>query len=243
MRLNTLTISRVTPWLVAVVALFASSAGAQTVTPGVGFDPTSETRKATQQPEGAGTVEHAGTARGRLWGYAFGGVGRLFDESVNVRSDDFIVSRTVAPTKQFGGGVEWELSPTTGISAEGSLLLVPGWAWSMFSVNGSYRFRVPPPGQQSLVPFLTGGVSLIGATLPALNIGVGVDYWLPGRNGLRFEIRGTRWRDEREVGLGLGDASDFLVVDHPWSVAVRIGINFGRSSGSRNRPGPRRSRG
>lgn len=86
MRLNTLTISRVTPWLVAVVALFASSAGAQTVTPGIGFDPTSETRQATQQPLTGGSVERAATERVRLGGYAFGDVGPLFDQRVDVKS-------------------------------------------------------------------------------------------------------------------------------------------------------------
>ena len=243
MKLNARTISRIAPWLaVVVVGLLVSSVGAQTVQPAALPQLTSDAPKATQRPPTGGTVEDAGTERGRRWGYVFGGVGHLVDERVNVRSDDFVVFRAVDPAKQVGGGIEWELSPSTGVSAEGGLLLVPDVSSTMFSVNGSYRFRPAPPGRQALVPFLTGGVSLIGATLPALSLGVGVDYWLPGRNGLRLELRGTRWRDEREVGLGLGDGRDFLFVDHPWLLAVRIGINFGRSPGSTNRSRPQSSR-
>ena len=231
MRLNALTISRVTPWLAAVV-LFASSAGAQTVTPGTGFGPTSETRKATQQPGGAGTVEHAGAARGRLWGYAFGGVGFLFDERVN-NAVDFVVFRAVDRTKHFGGGIEWQLSQSIGISTEGSVYLVPDMGFLSLSVNGSYRFRSAPPGRRSLVPFLTGGLSLPGPSSPGINIGMGADYWLRGRDGLRFEIRATRGRDARDVGLHDGRQTHF--VDYPWFVDFRIGINFGRSAGTASR--------
>ena len=229
MRFIVLQVGRVTPSLVvAVVALFASSAGAQTITPESGADATGESR-VIQRPVTGGSVERADTERGRLWGYAFGGVGLLFDERVN-NAVDFVVFRAVDRTKHFGGGIEWQLSQSIGISTEGSVYLVPDVGFLSLSVNGSYRFRSAPPGRRSLVPFLTGGLSLPGPSSPGINIGMGADYWLRGRDGLRFEIRATRGRDARDVGLHDGRQIHF--VDYPWFVDFRIGINFGRSAGT-----------
>ena len=89
----------------------------------------------------------------------------------------------------------------------------------MLSANVSYRFRSAPPEQPTLVPFVTGGYSLVDA--PGVNIGVGVDQWLRGGRGLRLEFRATRLRQERRL--------DF--VPHAWLLDFRVGWNFGRQWG------------
>ena len=102
-------------------------------------------------------------------------MGLLFDERVN-NAIDFVIFRAVDRTKHFGGGIEWQLSQSIGISTEGSVYLVPDMGFLSLSVNGSYRFRSAPPGRRSLVPFLTDGLSLPGPSSPGINIGMGADY-------------------------------------------------------------------
>ena len=232
MGVNAVTVRRVLPWPAILVVLLTSSAGAQTVQPGVGLNLTSDSPTTTQQPLAGGGVERIPTERGRRWGYAFGGVGLLSNERVNA-AVGFVVNRAVDRTQHFGGGMEWQLSPSIGIAAEGSIYVVPEVAVLAFSVNGSYRFRSAPPGQPSFVPFVTGGLSLPGPFSPGINIGAGADYWLRERDGLRFEVRLTRGRDARDVGLDDGRQIHF--VDYPWLVDFRIGINFGRSRGTASR--------
>ena len=66
------------------------------------------------------------------------------------------------------------------------------------NVNGSFNFR---PGKVS--PFVTGGYTLFfrNGTLNGYNFGGGVNYWLSGRTGLRFEVRDNVMPDYEDTHL------------------------------------------
>ena len=218
----------VVPWLGGLVistGLLASSAGAQTVEPVVSLDlPTTE-RAALQSPPGERAVDRSRTAHGGLWSYVFAGPG-VYRSEVTIDRGPFRGEQTEFDIVQdsdrsgsFGGGVEWQAFKSLGVSGEVGTQIVSGYPHGMLSGNVSYRFRSAQPEKRTLVPFVTGGYSLVDA--PGVNIGVGVDQWFRGGRGLRFEFRATRLRHEPRL--------DF--VPHAWFLDFRVGVNFGRAPG------------
>ena len=235
MRFNTVTsnvVAPVLPWLgrlsglMVAIGLLASSGAAQTVEPVVSLDlPTTERLSAPQSPPGERAADRATTARGGLWGYVFAGPG-VYRNEVTIDRGRFRGKHTAFDVVQetyrsgsYGGGVEWQVFKSVGVSGEVGTQIVSGYPHGMLSANVSYRFRSAPPEQPTLVPFVTGGYSLVDA--PGVNIGVGVDQWLRGGRGLRLEFRATRLRQERRL--------DF--VPHAWLLDFRVGWNFGRQWG------------
>jgi hypothetical protein len=93
-------------------------------------------------------------------------------------------------TLHVGGGGEALVYRGLGVGAEiGAIgaLEESGGGLGLFSVNGSYHF-----GQKGkIVPFLTGGYSVVGGngTRNLANFGIGVNYWLRERIGIRLEFR------------------------------------------------------
>ncbi len=91
---------------------------------------------------------------------------------------------------QLGGGGEIFAVRGLAISPELSYL-APMKQFSsgigVFSASGVYHLR----REAKAMPFVVGGYSLgfRGGTTNMANFGVGVDYWLSQRHGLRFEIR------------------------------------------------------
>lgn len=89
-----------------------------------------------------------------------------------------------------GGGGEALVYRGLGIGAEvGAIgsLEESGGGLGLFSVNGSHHF-----GQNGkVVPFLTGGYSVVGGngTRSLANFGIGLNYWFGERMGLRLEFR------------------------------------------------------
>jgi len=91
----------------------------------------------------------------------------------------------------FGGGGE-ALFKQVGVGAELGYL-TPWREFSdglgLFSANGSYHLIASTNGK--VVPFATGGYSLFfrDGSISGFNFGGGVDYWMGGRTGVRFEVR------------------------------------------------------
>jgi hypothetical protein len=93
----------------------------------------------------------------------------------------------------FGGGLDAQFYKGLGIGAEvgyAGRARAMRTGFGIFSVNGSYHFST---GSRSgkFDPFVTGGYSLFfrSGTLNALNFGVGTNYWLGEKAGLRLEFR------------------------------------------------------
>lgn len=84
-----------------------------------------------------------------------------------------------------GAGGEVRLYKGLGVGAEAAV----GDDFGMFSANGSYHFT--KSGSQKLVPFVTGGYTLLGPSdsTNLVNYGAGLNYWASDRVGLRFEVR------------------------------------------------------
>jgi hypothetical protein len=93
-------------------------------------------------------------------------------------------------TVHVGIGGEGLVSRGLGLGGEIGYLAPPGRLEAgvgLFSANGSYHFR----RGQKLVPFVTGGYSLLfrsGAAHGA-NFGGGINYWFRDRIGWRLEFR------------------------------------------------------
>jgi hypothetical protein len=154
--------------------------------------------------------------RGRLWGYAFAAPGLWFQsycveyEFKTVRCSRSSWTRPET-MPHLGGGVEWQLFRSLGVSTEAGLVVLNGYAGGILSVNGSYYFRDAPAAEPSLVPFVTGGYSLDPDLSNGLNLGGGVTYWDAAVKVCGLKCEPTFWTYVR-----------FL--------EFRIGMNFGRSS-------------
>ena len=152
------------------IGLLASSGAAQTVEPVVSLDlPTTERLSAPQSPPGERAADRATTARGGLWGYVFAGPG-VYRNEVTIDRGRFRGKHTAFDVVQetyrsgsYGGGVEWQVFKSVGVSGEVGTQIVSGYPHGMLSANVSYRFRSAPPEQPTLVPFVTGGYSLVDA--------------------------------------------------------------------------------
>jgi hypothetical protein len=97
-----------------------------------------------------------------------------------------------ASTIQFGGGGEFNLYKGLGIGLDlGYMNPIEAMSSGVgvFSANGLYSFS--RNGGTKLVPFITGGYSLLfrGDVLNAVNFGGGLNYWFSDKAGLRFEFR------------------------------------------------------
>lgn len=146
---------------------------------------------------GAGTSQ----AQGAGTGYVFAAPGQFRVEGFSNN------------TLQAGGGGEYILDNGVGIGAEIGYL-TPTESWGdgvgVFSANGSYHFR---PRARGVVPFVTGGYSLMfrEGHLNAFNVGGGVNYWFHRRAGLRVELR-----DQIHSESG--------ITGHWWG--ARVGLSF-----------------
>jgi hypothetical protein len=96
-------------------------------------------------------------------------------------------------TVQFGFGGEGLLTQSAGIGGEIAYLApVKGVSngFGIASVMGGYHFR-KEGSDQKVIPFASGGYSLFFRENAGsgINFGGGVNYWMKGRVGLRFEVR------------------------------------------------------
>lgn len=130
----------------------------------------------------AASGQEANDRRG--YGYVFGGQ----------------LSGSGRTTPVGGGGGEVRLYKGLGVGAEAA----GGDSFGMFSVNGSYHFIKPGSGQK-LVPFVTGGYTLLGPSdsTNLVNYGAGVNYWVADRVGLRFEVRDHKFLEGSNHILGI----------------------------------------
>jgi len=122
-----------------------------------------------------------------------------------------ISSAGTTATLHFGVGGEGLVQKGLGIGGEiGYLGPVRGLqeGLGLFSAAGSYHFK-NASGSGKLVPFVTGGYSLIfreGKTNGG-NFGGGVNYWFRERVGLRLEFRDqvfTQGRTAHFYGFRIG---------------------------------------
>ena len=126
---------------------------------------------------------------GEHHGYGYGFV------APGVRASD----NTAQATLHFGVGGDRLVYKGLGAGGEvGYLGLTRGLGGGVgiVSANSTYNFR-NASSTGKLVPFLTGGYSLIfrndGAN--GFNIGGGVNYWFKEHVGLRFEVRDHVFKD------------------------------------------------
>ncbi len=94
---------------------------------------------------------------------------------------------------QFGGGGERRVYKRLGIGGDLGYLFPArgvGNGVGLLSVNASYHFG-EGRSSQKLVPFVTGGYSLMfrGGAVSGFNFGGGVTEWFTDRIGLRMEVR------------------------------------------------------
>lgn len=85
-----------------------------------------------------------------------------------------------------------------------------GGGLGVFSANGGYFFRNARSASTKLVPFLTGGYTLIfrSGSESGFNVGGGVISWFNERVGLRLEVRDHIFSDDGRyahlVGFRIG---------------------------------------
>ena len=104
-----------------------------------------------------------------------------------------------------GAGVDYRFFESFGVLAEVSTIGSRDGGTGILSVNGAYHFRDTPAAGRALVPFVTGGYSLVqGAITNLFNLGGGVDYWTPGSLGLRLETRSYLSEDQRVLDFRVG---------------------------------------
>lgn len=167
-----------------------------------------------------------------VWGYTFLAPGVYQDTGSIVTSYDannytpktFVPYYDTESTVEWGGGVEWAVVPAFGIGAELRAIHLadaPAYPGGVLSVNGSYHFRPPSAAKRGWSPFLTGGYTLGMDRNPGFDLGAGTNYWSRGATGLRLEVRTTALLNPPMHGIG-----EFEPID--WSVAFRVGVNFGR---------------
>lgn len=114
----------------------------------------------------------------------------------------------VGATLHVGVGFDRFLYRGFGVGAEvgyAGAAISPALGAGVMSVNTAYHFR----RDDKLVPFVTGGYSLLfrSGTLNAMNIGGGFNYWFREGLGFRLELRdhvAIPDKSAHAVGLRIG---------------------------------------
>jgi hypothetical protein len=114
----------------------------------------------------------------------------------------------LGPTVHIGVGYDRFLYRGFGIGGEIGYVgaaVAPGFGAGLASINSAYHFR----RADKFVPFVTGGYSMLfrSATVNALNIGSGFNYWFREGLGFRLEARdhvAIQDRSAHALGLRIG---------------------------------------
>lgn len=156
-----------------------------------------------------------------VFGNIFAGGGWFFDEGTITTGPfrgtdtDYRVFRQTRRTWQLGGGVEWRFWRSMGVAAEASVSVVNDQPNGILSLNGVYHLQRNHTSSRVVVPFVTGGYSIVGPER-GVNIGAGVNYRLHKKANLRVEARGIRLIREPQ----------FEFVPRPWLLEMRLGLSF-----------------
>jgi hypothetical protein len=177
-------------------------------------------------------ANQAPAVRGPVWGHLYAGGGPYAERywlcvvSGSCPREDQVPLTEHGYMPHYGVGVEWQMLKSVGVSAEAGFLVWEEYPAGMLSANGSYYFRDARAGERTVVPFVTGGYSFAPEWVHQVNIGGGVDYWLRGGRGFRLEVRHHS-----------APRVDFPETGFLRFLEFRVGMNFGRSSGTRSAAG------
>lgn len=142
--------------------------------------------------------DEARTSPSPLRGYVFAGGGpyvrQHWIEDLGGGSGRIVAERGSMPA--VGGAVEWQPLASLAASVEAGVVAYGRYPGGTLALNLS----VYPGGERlasrAVVPFVTGGYSLISDRAPRLNLGGGLDYRFAAGLGLRGELRhhlAPRW--------------------------------------------------
>ena len=149
-----------------------------------------------------------GTGRSAVSGYVFAGPALDFNEGCEVLDADRRCLQStwrVEVLRHLGAGLEYRFFEAFGVLAEASAVASNDAGSGLLSVNGAYHFRDTPSTEPSLVPFATGGYSVVSGSVPSFfNLGGGVDYWTRRGIALRLEARSYLSGGERVLDLRIG---------------------------------------
>ena len=100
-------------------------------------------------------------------------------------------------TLHFGGGAEFDLYKGLGFSTDIGYISNPqcmGRGFGILSPN--VRFAFTNANDSKLVPYITGGYSLLfrSSSANSYNFGGGIDYWFHDKAALKVEFRDHVWR-------------------------------------------------